>query len=188
MNCSVSPGGAGDCCHVWSWVRISAQTSSFLWGGSMQKDTTEEGRTDGRAEGRRGGISPQNDLPLGTGRHAAGRLPASIYQRRPHPEYCLSFCQEANQINKGTNGRGERENRGSCSSASSSRRKMERPRSQRARLSPFPAISMHVSSWIPLAAAWIPPPRRMISPSLIYGSLSALLSLHPRTHSSNCPS
>lgn len=23
-------GGAGDCCHVWLWVRISARTSPFL--------------------------------------------------------------------------------------------------------------------------------------------------------------
>lgn len=113
------------------------------------------GRTDGRAEGRRGGISPQNDLPLATRGHAAGRLLASIYQRRPHPENGPSFWQEANQINRGTigeRGRGERENRGSCSSSlpcsSSSRRKMERPRSQRARLSPFPPISMHVSTFL----------------------------------------
>lgn len=148
-------------------------------------DATSRGRTDGRAEGRRGGSSPQNDLPLGTRGHAAGRPPASIYQRRPHPENCLSFWQEANQINKGTNGeRGRGKSAGLVLPASSSRRKMERPRPPVT----FSAISMHVSSWIPLAAAWIPPPRRIISPSLIYGSLSALFSLHPHTHSSNCSS
>lgn len=151
---------------------------------------------DGRTDGRRGGgaegrhLSPrsQNDPPLATRGHAAGRPPPSIYQRRPHPEYRLSFWQEANQINKGTNGergRGEREN---SPHVRGSPREMERPRSRSARLSPFAAISMHVSSWIPLAAAWIPAPRRIISPSLIYGSLSALFSLHPHTHSSNCSS
>lgn len=148
---------------------------------------TPPGR-DGRMDGQRDGISPQNDLPLGTGRHAAGRLPASIYQRRPHPEYCLSFCQEANQINKGTNGGG---------GGGKSVGLVLQPPVHAERWS-VPARRGPACHLFPRSACTSPPGslsqppgfllHRMISPSLIYGSLSALLSLHPRTHSSNCSS
>lgn len=53
----LSLGGAGDCFHVWLWARISAQASSFLWihaGGPLLTPPARDGRTDGRAEGRRG--------------------------------------------------------------------------------------------------------------------------------------
>lgn len=49
----------------------------------------------------------QNDLLLWTRVGATGWPLASIYQHWAHPEYCLSFWQEANQTNKRTNGEQE---------------------------------------------------------------------------------
>lgn len=54
----------------------------------------------------------QNDLPLWTRVCATGRPLASIYQRWAHPEYCLSFWQEANQTNTRTNGEQEGKSEG----------------------------------------------------------------------------
>lgn len=159
----------------------------------------------------RDGPSPpvlQNDLPLGTRAHATGRPPASIYQRRARPEHCLSFWQEANQINKRTNGergRGEKK-RGKtvglvppASSISPTDARGTRKctfHTERWRMLACRKPTCHLShhqrahllcrvSLPATSASVIPPPRLIISPSSIYGPLSALFSLHPHTHSSN---
>lgn len=69
-----------------------------------------------------------------------------------------------------------------------SHKEMENARLQKAQLSSLPrsaCISSLPGSFPETSASVIPPPHLIISPSSIYGPLSALFSLHPHTHSSN---